>query len=235
MVAALQWSIHGFPWLALVLWPLGRLPYVTAHAIWLVTRFVAIRRFPQFYGRIPDRRSQPRRCAAGPCRWPWDSPTARMRAVFSRLWLALSERFRGSDQAVPRGRDPFPLHRHVPPLSPLLPVLYLIHRRWQVIAGFSGWGRGSAGAVLGGRRLGLVGCMSAGSAGSGYQSIAMVHAQRAWFFPSSVCRNGSRWRAWSRLARFSAMSRLDYLPGLVALTGSLLSYQMPVFSRMLCS
>ena len=205
------------PWLALVLWPLGRLPYVTAHAIWLVTRFVAIAGFIVLWPH-----SRPPLTAAVCC---WSMPLALgltngQDAPFLLLWLALSERFQGSGRPFLAGAI-LSLCTAKFHLFLLLPMLYLIHRRWQVIAGFS-----AGGAVL------LALCWLGGgwdwpAAYLRVLQVPDINPSR-WFMPNVHGFFPSGMPEWIAMAVVAAgaifaMSRLDYLPGLaVALTGSLL-------------
>jgi hypothetical protein len=205
------------PWLALLLWPLAQLPYVTAHAIWLVSRFAAIAGFILLWPH-----SRPPLTAVVCC---WSMPLALgltngQDAPVLLLWLALSERFQESGKPFLAGAI-LSLCTAKFHLFLLLPLLYLIHRRWPVLAGFS-----AGCAVL------LALCFVAGGWDwpAAYLRILQlpdINPAR-WFMPNvhGFFPSGAlEWTAMAVVAAGSilAISRLDYLTGLaVALTGSLL-------------
>jgi hypothetical protein len=205
------------PWLALVLWPLARLPYVTAHAIWLVSRFAAVAGFILLWPH--SRRS----VTAAVCAWSMPLAlglTNGQDAPILLLWLALSERFQESGKPFLAGLI-LSLCSAKFHLFLLLPLLYLIHRRWPVLAGFS-----AGGAVL----LALSFVAGGWDWPAAYLRVLQLPEinPARWFMPNLhgfVPSGIAEWIAMAVVAAGAilAMSRLDYLTGLaVALTGGLL-------------
>ena len=122
------------PWVALLLWPLGKLPYAWAHAIWFAMRFAAVIAFVLIWPH--SRRSL---TAVVCC---WSMPLALglangQDAPILLLWIALSERLQKSGKPFLAGLI-LALCTAKFHLFLLLPLLYLIHRRWPVLSGLAG-------------------------------------------------------------------------------------------------
>ncbi|MCU1339133.1 MAG: hypothetical protein JWO19_4714 [Bryobacterales bacterium] len=205
------------PWVALLLWPLAQMSYVPAHAIWFISRFAAVIGFILLWPH-----SKTPLTAVVCC---WSMPLALglangQDAPLLLLWLALSERFQESGKPFLAGAI-LSLCTAKFHLFLLLPLLYLIHRRWPVLAGFS------AGCALLAALCWVAGGWDWPAAYLRVLQLPEINPAR-WFmpnihgfFPSGV----SEWIAMVVVAAGAilAISRLDYLTGLaVAITGSLL-------------
>jgi len=205
------------PWLALVLWPLAQLPYVTAHAIWFLLRFFAVIGFT-FLWPHSNRSLTAIVCC-------WSMPLAAglnngQDAPILLLWIALSERLQESGKPTAAGAV-FALCTAKFHLFLLLPLFYLVHRRWNFLAGLLG-GCGLLGAL----------CWVAGGAGwpAAYLRILLLPNinPAEWFMPNihGLFSSGlTQWIVMAIVAAGSifAITRLDYFTGFaVALTGSLL-------------
>jgi Glycosyltransferase family 87 len=205
------------PWLALLLWPLAQMPYVPAHAIWLAIRFVAVAGFILLWPH-----SKPSLTAVVCC---WSMPLALgltngQDAPLLLLWLALSERFQKFEKPFLAGAI-LSLCTAKFHLFLLLPLLYLIHRKWPVLAGMS------AGCAV-------LAALSWVAGGWGWPAAYLrvllvpdINPAR-WFMPNlhGFFPSGApEWVAMVIVASGAILmiSRLDYLTGLaVALTGGLL-------------
>ncbi len=205
------------PWLALALWPLSRLPYVPAHAIWLLLRLVAVCGFILVWPYTT------RSLTAIICCWSMPLALALTNgqdAPLLLLWLAFSERFQNSDRPFLAGAI-LALCTAKFHLFLLLPLLYLIHRRWLVITGFS---------VGSGVLLALSFVAAGREWPVGYFRVLQFPdiSPSRWFMPNIhgfVPSGAPEWMAMAAVAAgaIAAMLMLDYVSGLaIALAGGLL-------------
>jgi hypothetical protein len=205
------------PCFALLLWPLGQLPYELAHAVWYVLRIIAVIAFVLLWPGH-ERNFSVMVCC-------WSLPLAIGLAngqdgPFLLLWLALAERLQSSDRPFSAGLI-LSLCLAKFHLFLLLPFLFVIHRRWGAI-----WGFASGGCLL------AISCWLA--AGWDWPvrylhilSLSQINPGR-WVMPNihGLLPSGPvEWWATSAVALGTVllMSRIGYHMGLAAaLTGSLL-------------
>jgi hypothetical protein len=121
------------PCFALFLWPLAQLPYGLAHAVWFALRFAAAVAFI-FLWPYSSRNTAAMVCC-------WSLPLAAglangQDAPFLLLWLALAERLQLSGKPIHAGAV-LCLCLAKFHLFLLLPLLFLMHRRWRVLVGFA--------------------------------------------------------------------------------------------------
>jgi len=205
------------PCFALFLWPLAQLPYRLAHGVWFALRFVAAVAFIFLWPYSH------RTTAAMLCCWslPLAASLANMQdGPFLLLWLALSERLQQSGKPIHAGAV-LCLCLAKFHLFLLLPLLFLIHRRWRVVGGF----------VAG---CGLLGVLSFLAAGWDWpvryrQVLSLTQITPSpWMMPNIhglLPAGPIEWCATIAvvLATIVAVSRFGYQMGLAAaLTGSLL-------------
>lgn len=205
------------PCFALLLWPLAQLPYGLAHGVWFALRFVAAVAFIFLWPYSH------RTTAAMVCCWslPLAAGLANAQdAPFLLLWLALSERLQMSGKPIHSGAV-LCLCLAKFHLFLLLPLLFLIHRRWRVVAGFA------AGCGL----LGLLSCLGAGWYWPvRYREVLSLNeiVPVPWMMPNIhglLPAGPIEWCATIAvvLATIFVVSRFGYKMGLAAaLTGSLL-------------
>ena len=205
------------PCFALFLWPLAQLPYGLAHGVWLALRLAAAIAFV-FLWPYSNRTT-----AAMVCCWsvPLAAGLANAQdAPFLLLWLALAERLQQSGKPIHAGAV-LCLCLAKFHLFLLLPLLFVMHRRWRVVSGF----------VAG---CGLLGVLSFLAAGwdwpARYRQVLSLTqiVPLPWMMPNIhglLPAGPIEWCATLAvvLATVFVVSRFGYRMGLAAaLTGSLL-------------